>query len=450
MIVLSHFIWRTRLSLGLSAACLALAGCSFAPLQPPLQNAVSNVNADAALTPTTRISRELTRLPRPKFKVPVAVYAFRDQTGQFKPQPDSNLSNAVTQGAASIVVKALLDSGWYLPIEREGFQNLLTERRVAKALETPADKGKPGSSYPSLMAANYLIEGGVVGYESNVRTGGDGANLLGVGGDVKYRVDQVTVNLRSVDVRTGQVINSVSVTKTIFSHAFTANVYKFVAYKTLLQAEGGYSSNEPAQLAVKEAIESAVIHLTVQGIRDGAWALKDEKDWELPLVQSYLREADANIADDMEINSSANVAPANVPMRSSKLMLPPIPPLPIVPLRAVASTLPTQSPVAVPTPSPSPEVAPAPQAIQATVPASNVPALTSDAKPIEAAIPPRKEPIKEVPLPQAIQTPSQTPRHEGTTKAMLELTDPLLAPRSNSLAEPVADDSALLMARSSR
>ncbi len=481
-----------RVSVLALLASVALAGCTFAPLQPPKSNQAANVNADATLTPTTRITRELTRLPRPMFKVPVAVYAFRDQTGQFKPQPDSNLSNAVTQGAASIVVKALLDSGWYLPIEREGFQNLLTERRVAKALESPTDKGKPGSSYPSLMAANYLIEGGVIGYESNVRTGGDGASLLGVGGDVKYRVDQVTVNLRSVDVRTGQVINSVSVTKTIFSHSLVANVYKFVAYKTLLQAEGGYTSNEPAQLAVKEAIESAVIHLTVQGIRDGAWALKDEKDWEQPLVQSYLREADASIAGDVAA-ASASVETTTVPMRASKLMLPPIPPLSVIPLRAVASNAPPPPTSPAPTPLPSqanatmpsepvpsvpapnvnqaslpapvpviekksapgtqpatlpmPQMAPAQQAIQETAPLPmSSPKVTSDANPVgerPPAVPPR-EPFKEVPLPQAKAAPA-----ENAVKAvtMAEL-QPFVAPLSSSLAEPMADEATILIATS--
>ncbi len=437
---------RLTSSIALLFVCMVLGACSMAPLSPPPTNAAMNVNADAALTPTTRVSRELTRLPRPKFKVPVAVYAFRDQTGQFKPQPDSNLSNAVTQGAASIVVKALLDSGWYQPIEREGFQNLLTERRVAKALESPTDKGKPGSSYPSLMAANYLIEGGIVGFESNVRTGGDGANLLGVGGDVKYRVDQVTVNLRSVDVRTGQAINSVSVTKTIFSHAFTANVYKFVAYKTLLQAEGGYSTNEPAQLAVKEAIESAVIHLTVQGIRDGAWALKEEKDWEQPLVQSYLREADASIAEEMPSSVSSDSEPATVPMRTSKMVLPPIPPLPIVPLRAVASTAPApaNAPANATLPS-TPVVAPAQQATQEAVPAS---ALTSDVAPIKAqpsVVTPR-ETVKEVPLPQAKEVPASAP----AKTAEIRETPPMIAPLSSSMAEPLADDAAMVIAQSSR
>ena len=306
-----------------SALLLILSGCgALAPLggvkpSVPIGN--------AKLTPVSVSTRDLTQLPKPEARVPVAVYAFRDQTGQFKGQPDSNLSNAVTQGAAAILVKALLDSGWYMPMEREGFQNLLTERRVARAIEVPADKGKPGSSYPTLIPANYIFEGGITGYETNVRTGGAGANYLGIGGETKYRVDQVTVNLRSVDVRTGQIVNSVSVTKTLFSHEVSANVFQYVAYKTLLQLEGGFSSNEPSQLAVKEALETAVIHLTIQGIRDKQWGLRNAQDWNSPIIQSYLRDYDSqsNLAgfdpnNPIPMNPAApSPAPASVPAQAA-------------------------------------------------------------------------------------------------------------------------------------
>lgn len=273
---------------------LAISACSQIPLSGPTAVKPSNVRADAVLTPNTRITRDLLTLPPPMYRVPVGVYAFRDMTGQFKPQPDSNLSNAVTQGAASLLVKTLLDSNWFIPVEREGLQNLLTERRISRAIELPGDKGRPATNYPQLLPAYYLLEGGITGYEQNVRTGGDGANLLGLGADVKFQVDQVTINLRSVDVRSGQLVNSVSVTKTIYSHSLNASAYKYVAYKTLLQAESGFTNNEPAQLAVKEAIESAVIHLILQGVRDKAWALRNDADWGQPIVQNYMQESEAN------------------------------------------------------------------------------------------------------------------------------------------------------------
>ncbi|MDQ6882353.1 MAG: curli production assembly/transport protein CsgG, partial [Pseudomonadota bacterium] len=126
----------------LGAVCIVLAGCA---TQPP-----SDVVANAQLTPASPITRDLAHLPEPKGKIVVAVYGFRDQTGQYKPAPDSSFSTSVTQGAASMLVKALKDSGWFTPVERENLQNLLTERKIVRALEIPQAPGTPAINLPQL------------------------------------------------------------------------------------------------------------------------------------------------------------------------------------------------------------------------------------------------------------------------------------------------------------
>jgi curli production assembly/transport component CsgG len=262
----------------------------------------------------SEITLDLNNLPPPVQRIPIAVYAFRDQTGQFKSSPDSLNSSQVSQGSAAMLVKALKDSGWFLPVEREGLQNLLTERRLIRAIEVPGEKGKVLIDLPNLTPASLIVEGGVIAYESNVRTGGKGANYLGIGSSNKYSVDQVTVSLRSVDIRNGTVLNSVSVTKTIFSYALGTNHYAFVDYKKLLQMEIGYTTNEPAQMALRQAVEAAVIHLTVQGIRDRIFQLQDERQWNNPIIQAYLREeADTYAEDDDEEEENTRT---NFPMRT--------------------------------------------------------------------------------------------------------------------------------------
>lgn len=246
-------------------------------------------DAAAKLTPVAQHHRDLVSMPAPKGKMTVAVYSFRDQTGQYKPAPDSSFSTSVTQGAASMMVKALLDSKWFIPVEREGLQDLLTERKVIRAVEKPGgDGGKLDIS--TLIPAHILLQGGIVGYESNVRTGGTGASYLGVGASEQYRADQVTVSLRAVDIRTGRILGNVSTTKTILSRSLDAGVFRFVSYKNLVQLEAGYTRNEPVQLCVMDAIESAVIHLIVQGVKDNIWELKNPGDMNSPLFQSYLDE----------------------------------------------------------------------------------------------------------------------------------------------------------------
>ncbi|HZW20247.1 CsgG/HfaB family protein [Noviherbaspirillum sp.] len=300
-------------AVALLAAGTLLAGC--ASRGGPSDTAGG---ASAQLTPVTNITRDLVSLPPPKGKVVAAVYAFRDQTGQYKPAPDSSFSTTVTQGAASMLVKALRDSGWFTPVERENLQNLLTERKIVRALETPQEKNAPMIQLPPLLPATVLIEGGIIGYETNVRTGGAGARYLGVGADNQYRVDQVTVNLRAVDIRSGQILNSVSTSKTVYSYQLHTGVFRFVNFKELLELEAGYTRNEPAQLCVREAIEAAVVHLTVQGLKDGIWALKNEKDWNAPVIQSYLKASkDAMLVDP----DGAAAVPRQAPPKSSAVSL---------------------------------------------------------------------------------------------------------------------------------
>lgn len=240
------------------------------------------------LTPISDTSRDLVQLPLPKGKIVASVYGFRDQTGQYKPSPDSSFSTAVTQGAGSLLVKAIADSGWFIPVEREGLQNLLTERRIVRALETrPGQKPAP-DTLSGLLPASVLLEGGVIGYEQDVRTGGVGVRYFGIGASDQYRVDQVTVNLRAVDIRTGRILVSVSTTKTIYSFKLAGDVFRFVSFRRLLEAEAGYTTNEPAQLCLRDAIEAAVIHLVVQGVRENHWTLRNPADIAAPVMKAYV------------------------------------------------------------------------------------------------------------------------------------------------------------------
>ena len=237
------------------------------------------------LTPRASTYQDLLELPRPRGQLVAAVYGFRDQTGQYKPSPASSFSTAVTQGAASMLVDAMQASGWFIVLEREGLQNVLTERKIVRASQAKPDVAPNiQTELPSLLAANIIMEGAIVAYETNVRSGGLGARYLGIGVSQEYRVDQVTVNLRAVDVRSGQVLSNVMTTKTIYSIGRSANVYKFIEFKKLLEAEAGYTTNEPAQLCVLSAIEAAVAHLIAQGVDRRLWQTADHT----PAVQEQL------------------------------------------------------------------------------------------------------------------------------------------------------------------
>lgn len=265
---------------GLLAGCAVVKGTGDALFGPEDQA--------SGLAERMSTYRDIRSLPAPRGKIRAAVYSFRDQTGQYKPSPASSFSTAVTQGAGAMLMQVMSESGWFIPLEREGLQNLLTERKIIRAAEKQRlDVGGLDSDLPSLMSANIMLEGGVVAYDTNVQTGGAGIRYFGIGVDEQYRVDQVTVNLRAVDVRTGSVLASVLTSKKILSRKVQGDVFRYVEFKRLLEIEAGTTSNDPAQLCVLSAIESAVIHLIAQGVQGNLWSVRDEAALAGSVLQQY-------------------------------------------------------------------------------------------------------------------------------------------------------------------
>jgi len=246
---------------------LGISGCTaVGNLIPPDQTLAVKV------TPTEAF-KELKALPKPKGMIPVSVYSFRDQTGQYKPQANvSSFSTAVTQGATSILMQALSDSDWFLPVEREGLQNILTERKIIRAaLQENKKAGDESKELPPLTTSKLLIEGGIISYDSNIKTGGFGAEYFGIGASELYREDLISIYMRAVDVRTGQVLVSVSTSKKVLSKELRAGFFRYVSFKRLAEAEGGYTTNEPMHICVKQTIEKAITELILKGIEKKVW-----------------------------------------------------------------------------------------------------------------------------------------------------------------------------------
>ena len=244
------------------------------------------------LNPITRMNRQLRDLAPPDRKVAVAVYGYADQTGQFKPAENvQQLSRAVTQGATSVLIKALQDAGggtWFTVVERERLDNLLKERRIITDMRERylGEKQLNPQALPPLLFAGVLLDGGIIGYDSNTRTGGAGARLLGIGGDVQYREDTVTVYLRAFSTKTGEVMVSVVAHKTILSIAAKGSVFKFVTIDRVLEAEAGFTNNEPRQIAVQQSIEKAVHAMIIEGSARGIWNFSD-KAYQTSMIEKY-------------------------------------------------------------------------------------------------------------------------------------------------------------------
>lgn len=266
-----------------------ISGCSAYFNQPVgVQKAVYGEN-----TPATS---SLAKLPKPKEQIVVGVYKFKDQTGQYKStELGSTFSTAVTQGATSILIKALGDSKWFVPIERENLGNLLNERNIIRSTRQEYSGGTPDpkdNQLTPLLFAGVLLEGGIISYDSNIITGGFGARYFGTGASTRYRQDRISIYLRLVSTSNGKILNTVYVSKTILSQSVDANLFKYVNLKKLLEVETGFTRNEPIQLAVTEAIEKAVEGLIVDGIKSNLWQVDATNPEVVDFLESYTRERD--------------------------------------------------------------------------------------------------------------------------------------------------------------
>ncbi|ASB49802.1 curli production assembly/transport component CsgG [Alkalitalea saponilacus] len=240
--------------------------------------------------------KEISELPPPREKVYAAVYSFRDQTGQYKlTEHSSSWSTVVTQGATSILIQSLEESNWFITIEREGLSNLLNERRIIRQTQ---EQFQGSGNLPPLLYAGVIIEGGIIAYETNIRTGGVGARYFGTGASGQYREDQVTVYLRAVSTSTGRILKTVHASKTILSQKMDMGVFRFVSLKKLLEAETGYTYNEPSFVAVQEAIDKAVLALIVEGIEDNLWELQNPDHINMSVFESYRQEKEMSYATD--------------------------------------------------------------------------------------------------------------------------------------------------------
>ena len=226
-------------------------------------------------------SKELLNIEPPKKPIIVAVYpnAFTDQTGQRKSNSEFALfSTAITQAPSHLIIRALKQTSkgeFFRVAERVGLDNLTKERQLIRSARESEDNSSP---LLPLLFAGVLMEGAIVGYDTNIKSGGIGARYLGIGTSKQYRVDSVTLSLRMVSVVTGEVLIDVLVNKQIYSYGQSQDVFRFIEAGTeLVELEGGNTENESITIALQRAIESAVVEIIKIGYDKGYWEQKYEK-----------------------------------------------------------------------------------------------------------------------------------------------------------------------------
>jgi curli production assembly/transport component CsgG len=263
----------TRTLISLSIVAL-LSGCA-------IIQSTGLSEADPTVTTSMRgVKKEFDTIPAPAAGRPVsvAVYSFADKTGQRRPQANvASLSSAVTQGAETFLIQALQGVGkgqWFEVVERVGIDNLTKERLIIRQMREAYEGGNAKPLMP-MQFAGIIMEGGIVGYDTSVNSGGAGMRVFGIGKQTQWSQDTVTISLRAISVNTGKVLAVVTVQKTLLSTADGVTALKFFDTGTkAFEAETGLTINEPGTYAVKSAIEMAVVELIKEGQRKAIWDFK--------------------------------------------------------------------------------------------------------------------------------------------------------------------------------
>jgi len=279
--VAGQTVAKPNYNIGIALLAIAMiSGCASIGMPSNHSNCMNGLVCVEGPVIEPSATEQLLNLPYPNQKTVVAVYSFTDQTGQRKAGDNiASFSTAVTQGAHHILIEALRDAGrgnWFAVVERTGMDGLSRERQLIKntfeLYNGNKDQKAEQTILKPLLYAGMILEGGIISYDTNIRTGGMGARYLGVGIKNQYREDKVTVSLRAVLVQTGEVLLNVTATKTILSTGSGTDLFRFYEMGTsLVESEIGSTENEAVGYAVRAAIEAGVYGLVMQGLEKEVW-----------------------------------------------------------------------------------------------------------------------------------------------------------------------------------
>jgi curli production assembly/transport component CsgG len=290
--------------------------------------------------------KELDSIPPPaKGRLTVAVYNFSDKTGQRKATPGiASFSTAVTQGGDALLIRALQDVShgtWFDVVERGNIDALTKERLIITQMRQ-AYEGQNAQKLMPLQFAGIIIEGGIIGYDSGLESGGIGYNFLGIGPTTQYSKDVITISLRAVSVNTGKILASVTITKTVLSTGDSIAIFKSIdpgsissiikqvgasntgsqsAIAGIFQFESGITVNEATTIALKAAVESSVVELIKEGERKGIWEYKYPMPVERPWYDFGKQEATPT-AKEVPVTEVKNIDPKKTSTTATEPVIP--------------------------------------------------------------------------------------------------------------------------------
>lgn len=176
----------------------------------------------------------------------------------------------LTQGVESMAITALTKIPAIQVVERRNISaynieaDLMRKKLIGDEQKYSLSNGKKINYRPllsgSVSGADFYITGALTEVNYNIYSGGGVLNVSGIELGKKTVAMNVAMDLRLVNVKTLDVINSISLQKQFVGQRNKAGIYRFVD-KELVNLDVGSSTDEPLQLGVRSLVERGVAQL---------------------------------------------------------------------------------------------------------------------------------------------------------------------------------------------
>ncbi|MCR2745764.1 CsgG/HfaB family protein [Limnobacter parvus] len=171
----------------------------------------------------------------------------------------------ITQGAALMVISALAKTG--VPIV-ERFDTSIADMELKYAdnkliTDNPENKAHRQIFSGSLPGSDYHIVGGITEVNYNIRSGSLESSIRFIGAAARYFVMNVAIDLRVVNTKTLEVVNTQSLQKQIIGTELNGGYFRLFS-DGLLDVNAAERTQEPIQKGVRMVIEQAVFNMLTE------------------------------------------------------------------------------------------------------------------------------------------------------------------------------------------
>ncbi|HEY1059390.1 MAG TPA: CsgG/HfaB family protein [Limnobacter sp.] len=187
------------------------------------------------------------------------------RVNDFSGKEDLTNGKRLTQGAALMVISALSKTG--VPMV-ERFDTSIADMELKYAdnkliTDNPDTKEHRRIFSGSLPGSDYHIVGGITEVNYNIKSGSIDSSIRFLGLGARYFVMDVAVDLRLVNTKTLEIVNTQSLQKQIIGTELSGGYFRLFS-DGLVDINAAERTQEPIQKGVRMVIEQAVFNMLTQ------------------------------------------------------------------------------------------------------------------------------------------------------------------------------------------